>query len=101
LRSIAWLKNKVEASNLKLLFAMKGGMFEPDNSPKGLYIENYRQLKSMDTLAGPGNFYLSPNGIFYLNQNNQAGIVETKKFRQLPEIKYATQSGPMLLVNRK
>ncbi|MCS4224541.1 phosphodiester glycosidase family protein [Sphingobacterium sp. BIGb0165] len=101
LRSIARLKKDVEGRNETLLFAINGGMFEPDNSPKGLYIENFKILKSIDTLKGNGNFYLPPNGIFYLTRNNQAKILETRKFRQSPEIEYATQSGPMLLMNGK
>lgn len=31
--------------------------------------------------------------------NNEAQIVETKKFKNNSEIKFATQSGPMLLLN--
>jgi len=99
LRSIARLKKDVEGRRETLLFAMNGGMFETDNSPKGLYIENFKMLKSIDKLKGNGNFYLPPNGIFYLTRNNQAVIVETQKFRQSTEIKYATQSGPILLMN--
>ncbi|MEI2273277.1 phosphodiester glycosidase family protein [Sphingobacterium sp. ML3W] len=99
LRSIARLKKEVEARNETLLFAMNGGMFEPDNSPKGLYIDNFKMLKSIDTLKGNGNSYLPRNGIFYLTRNNQTVIVKTQKFRQSTEIRYATQSGPMLLMN--
>ncbi|HCM34719.1 phosphodiester glycosidase family protein [Chryseobacterium sp.] len=101
LKSIDHLKNEVEAKNEKLVFAMNGGMFEPDQSPKGLYIEDFKILKSIDTLQGSGNFYLQPNGVFYVNQNNQPGISETKKYIQNTGIKYATQSGPMLLMDGK
>lgn len=99
LKSIDHLKNEAESKNENLVFAMNGGMFEPDNSPKGLYIENFKILKPLDTQQGSGNFYLRPNGVFYITQNNKPGIVETKKYRQKSEIKYATQSGPMLLMN--
>lgn len=101
LKSISNLKNEAESRNEKLLFAMNGGMFEADNTPKGLYIENFKILKPIDTLQGSGNFYLQPNGIFYLTQNNQPGISETKKYKQNPSIKFATQSGPMLLIDGK
>lgn len=80
---------------------MNGGMFEPDHTPKGLYIENFKMLKPIDTLQGFGNFYLQPNGIFYLTQNNQPEISETKKYKHNTSIKYATQSGPMLLMDGK
>ncbi|SDJ56760.1 phosphodiester glycosidase family protein [Chryseobacterium jejuense] len=101
LKSINNLKKEAESSNEKLVFAMNGGMFEPDNSPKGLYIENFKTLKSIDTLQGSGNFYLQPNGIFYITQSHQPGIIETKKFKPNKTIQYATQSGPMLLTEGK
>ncbi|WP_250253842.1 phosphodiester glycosidase family protein [Chryseobacterium sp. Marseille-Q3244] len=101
LKSIGNLKNEAESNNEKLIFAMNGGMFEPDNSPKGLYIENFKILKPIDPLQGSGNFYLQPNGIFYITQNNEPGIVDTKKYKQNPTIKYATQSGPILLIDGK
>ena len=101
LKSIDHLKNHVESHHEKLLFAMNGGMFEPDNSPKGLYIEDFKILKPIDTLQGSGNFYLQPNGIFYLTLNNRAGIVQTKQYQQSKDIRYATQSGPMLITHGK
>lgn len=101
LKSISNLKNDVESRNKKLLFAMNGGMFEPDHTPKGLYIENFKMLKPIDTLQGAGNFYLQPNGIFYMTKNHQPKISETKKYRHNSDIQYATQSGPMLLIDGK
>jgi len=99
LKSIDNLKKKIERENKHLKFAMNGGMFEKNNLPKGLYIEDFKILNKIDTLSGQGNFYLNPNGIFYLTKNNNAGLIETKEFRYDPNIKYATQSGPMLLIN--
>ncbi|MFZ4930401.1 phosphodiester glycosidase family protein [Chryseobacterium sp. Mn2064] len=100
LGSIGHLKKEIETRNEKLLFAMNGGMFEPDSSPKGLYIENFKILKPIDTARqGSGNFYLPPNGIFYLARNHKAGITVTQNYRQNNDIQYATQSGPMLLMN--
>lgn len=101
LKSLGSLKNEVESNNEKLIFAMNGGMFDPNNTPKGLYIENFKILNPIDTLKGSGNFYLQPNGIFYLTQNNQSEISETKKYKYNTSIKYATQSGPMLLIDGK
>ena len=39
-KSIQNLKSLVESKQLKLLFAMNGGMYKKDNSPLGLFIEN-------------------------------------------------------------
>ena len=101
LKSIARLKNKTEWDKKDLKFATNGGMFEANNFPKGLYIGNFKILNKIDTLSGTGNFYLKPNGIFYLTENNDAEIIETTTFRNNLKIKYATQSGPMLLINKE
>lgn len=93
------LKKYVESKNENLKFAMNGGMFEINNIPKGLYIENSKILNKIDTSNGNGNFYLQPNGVFYITEDNEPKIVETQKFRYNTNIEYATQSGPMLLIN--
>ncbi|MDR2223209.1 MAG: phosphodiester glycosidase family protein [Flavobacteriaceae bacterium] len=100
IRSLGNLKEVLANRNEKLVFAMNGGMFEPNNAPKGLYIEKDKQLQAIDTLVGgAGNFYLQPNGVFYLTKENQAQVVSTTLFQANTTIKYATQSGPMLLVD--
>lgn len=99
LKSIDNLKKKVERDKKNLKFAMNGGMFEKNNFPKGLYIENCEILNKIDTQSGEGNFYLNSNGIFYLTKNNDAELIETKKFKNNSNIKYATQSGPTLLIS--
>lgn len=80
---------------------MNGGIFTENNIPQGLYIENYKTLHPIDTLAGKGNFYMKPNGIFYITSANKFGIVVTENFKENSEIKFATQSGPMLVNKRK
>jgi uncharacterized protein YigE (DUF2233 family) len=82
-----------------LLFATNGGMYHPDNSPVGLYIEEGRELVRANTSAGPGNFHMRPNGVFYLT-GEVAGILETRAFiKQKPQVDFATQSGPMLVID--
>jgi uncharacterized protein YigE (DUF2233 family) len=97
--SIANLKSWVESRNKKLVFAMNGGMYMEDRSPLGLYIENSKQLRRLNTAHGSGNFYLQPNGVFYITTDNKAGICKTQDFENKGKIKYATQSGPLLVVN--
>jgi uncharacterized protein YigE (DUF2233 family) len=101
IRSINNLKNYVESKNEELIFAMNGGMFNKDYSPHGLYIEKQKTIIPIDTLPGKGNFYLKPNGIFYITTDNKPIILETSNFKADSAIKYATQSGPMLLINGK
>ena len=94
------LKTNLEKQGTKLVFAMNGGMYNKDFSPQGLYIENGKLIASVDTQKnGYGNFYLQPNGIFYLDANNKAFVCKTTDFEMTKEVKYATQSGPMLLVD--
>jgi len=42
---------------------------------------------------------LHPNGAFYLTNSKEAKIETTSNFVTNKNIKYATQSGPMLLIN--
>ncbi|WP_108808305.1 phosphodiester glycosidase family protein [Aquimarina spinulae] len=101
-KSFQNLKSELEKENKELVFAMNGGMYNKDLSPQGLYIENGKTKTRIDTSqSGYGNFYLQPNGIFYLTNKNKPVICTTKMFVRNEHIKYATQSGPMLLINGK
>jgi uncharacterized protein YigE (DUF2233 family) len=83
------------------LFAMNGGMYTQSQEPQGLYIENFQLLAPIDTGSGGGNFYLKPNGIFYLTKHNEAHICATEDFKNGAHVKYATQSGPLLVHDGK
>jgi uncharacterized protein YigE (DUF2233 family) len=98
-RSIQNLKSWLEKRKLKLVFAMNGGMYKPDNSPQGLFIEKQTTLSPLDTSSGGGNFYLKPNGVFYITTGNTPVICTTTSFKDNGKIKYATQSGPMLVID--
>jgi uncharacterized protein YigE (DUF2233 family) len=83
----------------RLVFAMNGGMYDEGNAPVGLYIERGAELKSANTRSGAGNFHLKPNGVFFVG-GGKAGVWETSHFlAQRPPAEYATQSGPMLVIN--
>ena len=98
-KSIQNLKSYTEKKGKRLKFAMNGGMYEPGNLPKGLFIEHQKTLTTLDTKDGNGNFYLKPNGVFYLTTNNKAFITQTQNFVNDGNINFATQSGPMLLID--
>ena len=96
------LKSKLKKEKKELVFAVNGGMFNKNNSPQGLYIENGEVISELDTLyGGYGNFYLQPNGLFYLTDKMKPVICKTKDFNSSPNISYATQSGPMLVIDTK
>ncbi len=92
----AWLGTK----NQKLVFAMNGGMYLKDQSPQGLYIENGKQLAKINSVKEAyGNFYLQPNGIFYITKADQAVVTQTTSYKGNEGVRYATQSGPMLVID--
>ncbi|MHC5233770.1 phosphodiester glycosidase family protein [Brucella sp. LJL56] len=87
-----------------LVFALNAGMYQPDFSPMGLYVEDGRELRPASKTkpargTGPvPNFYKKPNGIFYLGEKG-AGILPTDRFlKQKIKPRLATQSGPMLVI---
>lgn len=92
-----WLKQR----NQHLIFATNGGMYKKDHSPQGLYIENSITKNRIDTAKGSGNFYLQPNGIFYITSEKVPAICTSSDFTDVRSIQYATQSGPMLVIDGK
>ncbi len=85
----------------KVVWAMNAGMYHPDRSPVGLYIEQGRQIAPIVTRAGPGNFGLLPNGVLCLGAN-RAAIYETRRFADGQVLcDFATQSGPMLVIDNE
>ncbi len=85
-----------------LSFAMNGGMYRSDQSAQGLLVIEGSNLRPLDTLTlGYGNFYLQPNGVFALDSSGNAYVLPTASYAALTDtvgIRFATQSGPMLLV---
>ena len=81
-----------------LAFAMNAGMFQPDQSPVGLYVEAGVEGHKIITRDGPGNFGLLPNGVFCIGK--RLTVVESRAFAAKPAAcRYATQSGPMLVID--
>ena len=93
------LKTQLQSKKEKLRFAMNGGMFQEDFSPLGLYVENGIEKQFVNLKKESfGNFYMEPNGIFYINKKNQASICTTQQYNsQEADALFATQSGPMLI----
>ncbi len=84
-----------------LVFAMNGGMYHDDRSAVGLYIEGGKQLQKININKGPGNFHMLPNGVFYMGAGG-AGVIESSYYlRANIAMSYATQSGPMLVIDGK
>ena len=87
------------AKGQTLAFAMNAGMYHQDRSPVGHYVERGEELMQVVPNAGPGNFGLLPNGIFCIRPG-RADVIETLRFvDEKPACTYATQSGPMLVID--
>jgi uncharacterized protein YigE (DUF2233 family) len=85
------------AEGKALGFAMNAGMYHRDLAPVGLYVEEGVQVSRLVTRDGPGNFGLLPNGVFCIGETFR--VIESRTFKaESPECRFATQSGPMLVI---
>jgi len=99
LKSFDAVQAMLASQNQRLLFAMNAGMYETDFSPLGLYIADGRTARSLNMRTSTwGNFYLKPNGVFYINEAG-AHITETSLYVTTGHATLATQSGPMLVID--
>jgi len=85
----------------KVAFAMNAGMYDEEGRPIGLTIVEGRQVHKIALRAGGGNFGMKPNGVFLVRRDGRAEIVTSEDFQPSNDIRFATQSGPMLVVDGK
>lgn len=82
------------------LMAMNAGMYHADMAPVGLLVEDGEEISPLNTADDIGNFFLKPNGVFFIDQSGRAAVMETSDFAEADIIpRIATQSGPMLVVD--
>ena len=91
--------DSVQSSHGQVKMAMNGGMFHANGDPVGLFIEQGEELFPANMEQGrPGNFFLQPNGVFGITEDGRFLICKTNQ-AAAEEWRYATQSGPMLLIS--
>ena len=100
-KTIQALREALPVKQKDVLMITNGGMFMKNNVPVGLFVSEGKELHPIDTATDqPGNFYMQPNGVFYLD-NAGAHVATTayylKKSGAQHQIVHATQSGPMLV----
>jgi uncharacterized protein YigE (DUF2233 family) len=93
------LANHVASQGGNLVFAMNAGMYHPDRRPVGLFVAEGRQEAPVVTRAGPGNFGMLPNGVFCIGPEGFAVIDSRAYAAAPPACRYATQSGPLLVID--
>ena len=75
------VKSVLEKSENDVLMLTNGGMYTPRNSPEGLLIGDSVELEPIDLDVPSGflNFYMMPNGVFYI-EDNKGFIEESNSF---------------------
>jgi len=90
----------LQALKEPFVFAMNAGMYHADMTPVGLYVEDSAERAPLNQADGEGNFFLKPNGVFFIDQAGRAGVEETGRFAAAGHLlDAATQSGPMLVID--
>lgn len=92
------LQRQLAAEGRRIAFATNAGLYEKGPQPCGLTVIQGRELVPLNTADGFGNFYLKPNGVFYLDDKAGPGIVATSEYPALQlQPRLAQQSGPLML----
>ncbi len=103
--SIETLRQWGEARGRHLLFAANAGIYDHKFAPLGLHVENGKTVVPLNMAHGnpaSGNFSLLPNGVFAIYPDGHAAVRTSAAFKaDGKRAQWATQSGPMLLIDGK
>lgn len=102
LRKFSAFEEAARKAGQNTVWMMNAGMYHKGGLPVGLCISDGKELSPVNQSDGEGNFFLKPNGIFFLTEK-KAGIIETSEWNSVisPNIQQATQSGPLLVRQNK
>ena len=100
-RSFAALEAALGRRAGQVAFAMNAGMFDEEGRAIGLLVEDGKQLRPINRRKGGGNFHLMPNGVFLVRSDGGAEVVTSAGYKPAKDILFATQSGPMLVIDGK
>ena len=81
--------------------AMNAGMYDEEGNAIGLLIEERKELQPINRRDGYGNFHMKPNGVFLVRRDGSAEVVTSEDYEPSDDIAFATQSGPMLVIDGK
>lgn len=80
------------------VFLTNAGIYQMGAIPCGLHVEDGIERHPLNQADAPGNFFLKPNGVFFI-ESGKASILRTEDYvLKKPKPALAVQSGPMLLI---
>jgi uncharacterized protein YigE (DUF2233 family) len=95
--TFAAVREHLRARGDSLVAATNAGIYEPGFVPTGLYVEEGTVLAPLNLDDGVGNFFLKPNGVFLVTDAGARVIASTEFDAVTDSVRYATQSGPLLV----
>jgi uncharacterized protein YigE (DUF2233 family) len=96
-RGLDRLAEALQARGQRLVFAMNAGMYHPDFAPVGLFVQDGKQITPLNLDDGKGNFFLKPNGVFFVGEAGPRVVAATEYAALAKGVRLASQSGPLLL----
>jgi uncharacterized protein YigE (DUF2233 family) len=85
----------LEAQNREMVLSTNAGIFHPSRMPVGLHIQRGKEFSPLSTADGEGNFFLKPNGVFWIDAHGPH-VAPTESYSPQGAVELATQSGPLL-----
>ena len=94
-------REALEDRGERVVVITNGGIHRPGLIPSGLYVEDGAELTPLNQGSGSGNFFLQPNGVFWIG-DGVAGVDTTEEYAAGAGgrmVHAAVQSGPMLVID--
>lgn len=98
-RQFSALEQELHNRLRDVVFMMNAGIFMEDGTPLGLLVIGGETLRPLNERTGYGNFYLKPNGVFYVDEGGAHVVTSTSYASDKPRASLAVQSGPMLVID--
>jgi uncharacterized protein YigE (DUF2233 family) len=86
----------LKARHRRLVMATNAGIFDVGRRPMGLHVQDGEMLSPLSTGNGEGNFFLKPNGVFWVDTAG-GHVAACEHYLPHGPVRLATQSGPLLL----
>lgn len=91
-------KKLTDSISVDDFFITTASIVDSNCLPIGLYVNNKKLFKNIETADGNGNFFLKPNGALLITENDVI-VCQTSEIINHQNINYGIQSGPMLVID--